>query len=229
MELSRMAISDWPQQERPRERLISQGPAALSDAELLAVCLRVGSRGRSALDLARGLLARTGSLSRLFNADYRDFCSEDGLGPEKYALLHAALELCRRQMLESLQQGELLAGSEATRDYLRARFKSRKEECFCCIFLNNQHYVVKIEELFSGTIDGAAVYPREVVRRCLSHNAAAVIFAHNHPSGIAEPSQADVAITRKLQSALATIDVRVLDHFVVGDPEVISFAERGLL
>lgn len=224
-----MVITDWPVSERPRERLIALGSAALSDAELLAICLRSGSRGSSALDLARVLLKNTGSLSRLFDCEFSEFCRLEGLGPEKYAVLQAALELSRRQMLENLQQGELLASSDSTRGYLRARFKSRKQESFCCIFLNNQHYVVKVEELFSGTIDGAAVYPREVVKRCLYHNAAAVIFAHNHPSGIAEPSQADIAITRKLQAALTTIDVRVLDHFVVGDPEVVSFAERGLL
>lgn len=224
-----MAISEWPARERPRERLIANGPGSLSDAELLAVCLRSGSRGQSALDLARTLLTQTGSLTRLFARELAEFCSLDGLGPEKYAVLQAALELSRRQMLENLPQGELLSSSKSTRDYLRARFKSHKRESFCCIFLNNQHYIVKIEEMFCGTIDGAAVYPREVVKRCLHHNAAAVIFAHNHPSGIAEPSQADIAITRKLQGALRTIDVRVLDHFVVGDPEVVSFAERGLL
>ena len=224
-----MAISEWPEQERPRERLISHGTAVLSNAELLAICLRSGSGGRSALDLARALLVRMGTLSRLFEAEFDEFCQLDGVGPEKYAVLQAAQELSRLQMLESLQQGELLSGSDATRRYLKAWFKSRKQEVFGCLFLNNQHYIVKTEELFRGTIDGAAVYPREVVRRCLAHNAAAVIFAHNHPSGIAEPSQADIAITRKLQAALSTVDVRVLDHFVVGDPEVISFAERGLL
>jgi len=224
-----VAISNWPPGERPRERLIARGATALSDAELLAICLRSGSRGHSALDLARELLTAAGTLSRLFAYEVEEFCRLEGLGPDKFALLQAALELCRRQLLEPLQQGELLASSDSTRGYLRARFKSRKQEAFSCIFLNNQHYVVTVEELFCGTIDGAAVYPREVVKRCLFHNAAAVIFAHNHPSGIAEPSQADIAITRKLQSALTTIDVRVLDHFVVGDPEVVSFAERGLL
>ena len=224
-----MAISDWPDQERPRERLIAQGAGALSDAELLAICLRSGTRGQSALDLARELLGQLGNLTRLFDSDQAELCKFAGLGPEKYALFQAALELSRRQLLEILPKGEPLSGSDATRGYLRARFRLRKEETFSCIFLNNQHHVVKLEELFSGTIDGAAVYPREVVKRCLYHNAAAVIFAHNHPSGIAEPSQADISITRKLKAALATIDVRVLDHFVVGDPEVVSFAERGLL
>jgi len=224
-----MAISDWPDQERPRERLIAQGASTLSDAELLAICIRSGVRGRSALDLARDALGQLGNLNQLFACEYADIREIDGFGPEKYAILQAALELSRRQLQENLQKGEVLASSTATRGYLRARFKSRKQEAFSCIFLNNQHHVVKIEELFNGTIDGAAVYPREVVKRCLHHNAAAVIFAHNHPSGIAEPSQADISITRRLQAALETIDIRVLDHFVVGDPEVVSFAERGLL
>ena len=224
-----MAISDWPQQERPRERLIAEGATTLSDAELLAICLRCGTQGRSALDLARKALGQAGSLSALFECGLMEIRDYHGFGPEKYALLQAALELARRQLRENLQQGEALASSAATRGYLRARFKSRKQETFSCLFLNNQHHIVKLEDLFNGTIDGAAVYPREVVKRCLHHNAAAVIFAHNHPSGVAEPSQADIAITRKLQAALNTIDVRVLDHFVVGDPEVVSFAERGLL
>jgi DNA repair protein RadC len=224
-----MAISDWPHQERPRERLIARGASVLSDAELLAICLRCGIRGRSALDLARQALGHFGNLSRLFDSGLTELREIDGFGPGKYALLQAALELSRRQLQEDMQKGEVLASSRATRGYLRARFKSRKQEIFSCIFLNNQHHVVTIEELFNGTIDGAAVYPREVVKRCLHHNAAAVIFAHNHPSGIAEPSRADIDITRRLQAALETIDVRVLDHFVVGDPEVVSFAERGLL
>jgi len=224
-----MAISDWPDQERPRERLIAQGADALSNAELLAICLRSGVPGRSALDLAREALGQLGNLSRLFNCDLAEIRKIAGFGPEKYALLQAALELSRRQLQENMQKGEVLASSTATRGYLRARFKSRERETFCCIFLDNQHHVVTIEELFNGTIDGAAVYPREVVKRCLHHNSAAVILAHNHPSGIAEPSQADIAITRRLQAALGTIDVRVLDHFVVGDPDVVSFAERGLL
>ncbi|MBL4820796.1 MAG: DNA repair protein RadC [Gammaproteobacteria bacterium] len=224
-----MAISDWPKKERPRERLVSCGAGNLSDAELLAICLRSGIRGKSALDLARDLLLKLGSLNSLFESDLNELCQHEGIGPEKYALLQAAAELSRRQMFEKLQTTDILSSSDSTRAYLRARFRSFKHEVFSCIFLNNQHHIVKLEELFTGTIDGAAVYPREVVKRCLYHNAAAVIFAHNHPSGVAEPSQADISITRKLKSALETIDVRVLDHFVVGDPDVVSFAERGLL
>ncbi len=224
-----MAISEWPEQERPRERLIACGASVLSDAELLAICLRCGVRGRSALDLARQALAHFGNLSRLFDCGPEEMRDVDGFGPEKYAVLQAAIELSRRQLKEELPQGEMLASSRATRSYLNARFKSRKQETFSCIFLNNQHYVVTIEDLFNGTIDGTAVYPREVVKRCLHHNAAAVIFAHNHPSGIDEPSRSDINLTRRLQAALDTIDVRVLDHFVVGDPEVVSLAERGLM
>jgi DNA repair protein RadC len=215
--------------ERPRERLISRGAENLSDAELLAICLRCGVKGKTALELARELLTEFGSLSQLFESDLDELNQHAGMGPDKYALFRAATELCRRQMLETLQAKDILASSASTRTYLRARFRSYKHEVFSCIFLNNQHHVVKLEEMFSGTIDGAAVYPREVVKRCLYHNAAAVIFVHNHPSGIAEPSQADISITSKLKSALGTIDVRVLDHFVIGYPEVVSFAERGLL
>jgi DNA repair protein RadC len=224
-----MAISDWPVQERPRERLISNGASSLSDAELVAIFLRTGIRGQTALDLARRVLASFGSLAALFHSNLEEFCRHQGLGREKYAVFQALRELSQRYMLENLRGGEILSSSASTREYLRARFRNQKREVFSCLFLNSQHHIVKLEEMFYGTIDGAAVYPREVVRRCLEHNAAAVIFAHNHPSGIAEPSQADIAITRKLRSALDTIDVRVLDHFVVGDPEVVSFAERGLL
>lgn len=224
-----MAIRNWPEQERPREKLLAKGANALSEAELLAICLRSGVRGKSALALARDVLTEAGSLQRLFAAEPAELCRHPGIGAEKYAFLQAAMELCRRHLLEGIQKKQVLTSSMATRNFLLARFKSASREVFSCLFLNNQHHVVKVEDLFTGTIDGAAVYPREVVRRCLFHNAAAVIFAHNHPSGIAEPSEADMAITRRLQLALGTIDVRVLDHFVVGDTSVVSFAERGLL
>lgn len=224
-----MSINNWPPSERPRERLIEQGAASLTDAELVAILLRTGVAGRSAVDLARGLLAGLGGLTGLFHSSLQQICSQPGVGREKYALFQALRELSQRYMAESLRSRDVLASSASTREYLRARFRHQKSEIFSCLFLNNQHHVVKLEEMFRGTIDGAAVYPREVVRRCLEHNAAAVIFAHNHPSGVAEPSQADIAITRKLKTALETIEVRVLDHFVIGDPEVVSFAERGLL
>lgn len=224
-----MAIRDWPEQERPREKLLSGGAAVLSDAELLAIFLRNGGRGRSAVDVARELLTAFGSLNGILTATHEAFCSHDSLGPGKYVQIQAVLELSRRQMREKLEQVDALSNSQMTRDYLRARMRDYQREVFTCLYLDNQHRVVAVEELFHGTIDGAAVYPREVVKRCLHNNAAAVIFAHNHPSGVAEPSQADRSITRRLQQALNTIDVRVLDHVVVGREEVVSFAERGLI
>ena len=223
-----MGIKDWPAQERPREKLLQSGPAGLSDAELLAVFLRTGMVGKSALDVARELLSDFGSLTRILSATFDEFCCRDGLGPGKYVQFQAVLELARRYMGERLAETDALTNSDLTRDYLRARMGDYQQEVFACLYLNNQHRVVAMEELFRGTIDGAAVYPREVVRRCL-HNNAAVIFAPTHPSGLAEPSQADIAITNRLKLALNTIDVRVLDHVVVGRAEVVSFAERGLL
>jgi DNA repair protein RadC len=224
-----MSFSSWPPLERSREKLLATGARALSDAELLAVFLRTGMQGKTALELARDLLVTYGSLSDLVSANLKDLCAQPGLGVAKATSLAAMKEFSQRQLLERLKARDILTSSAATRDYLRARFKSCESEVFSCLFLNNQHHVMELEELFHGTIDGAAVYPREVVKRCLYHNAAAVIFAHNHPSGIAEPSQAGIAITRKLKSAMQTIEVRVLDHLVIGVDEVVSFAERGLL
>lgn len=201
----------------------------MSDAELLAIFLRTGIAGKTAVDLSRQLLTHYGSLSGIFSADQTKFCAHPGLGPVKFAALQAVRELAQRQLFEQLEQQEVLNSSTATRNYLRMRFQGLQHEVFACLYLSNQHHVVKYEELFTGTIDGAAVYPREVVKRCLHHNAAAVIFAHNHPSGVAEPSQADISITRKLTEALATIDVRVLDHVVIGAGESASLAERNLL
>ena len=221
-----MSISSWPPMERPREKLLAAGAGSLSDAELLAVFLPTGIKGKTALELARDLLLNFGSL---ISANYKELCSQPGIGVAKAAGLAAMKELSLRQMMEGLKSRDILTSSAATRDYLRARFKNCESEVFSCLFLNNQHHVMELEELFRGTIDGAAVYPREVVKRALYHNAAAVIFAHNHPSGIAEPSAADIAITRKLKTAMQTIEVRVLDHLVIGAGEVISFAERGLL
>lgn len=224
-----MSYANWPPMERPREKLLAAGVNSLSDAELLAVFLQTGIRGKTALELARDLLVYFGSLSSLIDANFKELCAQPGIGVAKAASLAAMKELSLRQLLEGLKSRDILTSSAATRDYLRARFKSCEREVFSCLFLNNQHHVMELEELFRGTIDGAAVYPREVVKRALYHNAAAVIFAHNHPSGIAEPSQADIAITRKLKTAMQTIEVRVLDHLVIGADEVISFAERGLL
>lgn len=224
-----MSIAHWPRAERPTEKLMNAGVATLSDAELLAVLLQTGVRGKNALDLARELLGGFGGLRGLLDADVRQLCSQPGIGVAKAARFAAMQELSRRQLLTRIQDRDILTCSSATRNYLRARFRHHQSEVFSCLFLNNQHHVVQLEELFHGTIDGAAVYPREVVKRCLYHNAAAVIFAHNHPSGVAEPSQADIAITRKLKSALQTIEVRVLDHLVIGDADVVSLAERNLI
>jgi len=224
-----MTIANWPTLERPREKLMSSGEGTLSDAELLAVFLQTGLKGKTALDLARELLLKFGGLAGITSASVENLCSLPGIGTAKAARFIAMREISHRQLLEGIQSKDILTSSAATRDFLRARFRHCEREVFSCLFLNNQHHLVKLEELFHGTLDGAAVYPREVVKRCLYHNAAAVIFAHNHPSGIAEPSQADIAITKKLKLALQAIEVRVLDHLVIGDTTVVSFAERNLL
>ncbi len=224
-----MPIAAWPERERPREKLLERGAASLSDAELLAIFLRTGVRGKTAVDLARELLTGHGGLRRLLDNDSRQLCQSPGLGIAKVVQVKAALELGRRYLEETLRRGATLTSPAATRDYLTARLRAYPHEVFACLFLDNRHRVIDYEELFSGTIDGASVHAREVVKRALHHNAAAVIFAHNHPSGVAEPSGADRSITRRLREALGLVDVRVLDHFVVGDGEVVSFAERGLL
>ena len=223
-----MAITDWPVDERPREKLLIRGANALSDAELLAIFLRVGVKGKTAVDLARELLQNFGSLRQLFDADAKKFCETHGMGEAKYVQLQAVLEMSRRYLAEKLRRGDPLSDPDAVRFYLTSQLRDYRFEVFSCLFLDTRHRVIEYEELFKGTIDGASVHPREVVRRALYHNAAAVIFAHNHPSGVAEPSQADERITGKLKDALNLIDVRVLDHFVIGD-QVVSFAERGLL
>ncbi len=224
-----MAISHWPPAEKPREKLLARGAAALSDAELLAILLRTGTVGATAVDLARRLLADFGSLRALLGADAATLCRHKGLGRAKFAQLHAALELARRNLSENLAREDCLACPAQTVDYLRARLRDYAYEVFACLMLDNRNRVIALRELFRGTIDGASVYPREVVKQALADNAAAVILVHNHPSGVAEPSRADRALTRRLQEAAALVDVRLLDHFVVGDGEVVSFAERGWL
>ena len=224
-----MSIKDWPSDERPREKLLAKGSEALTDAELLAIFLRTGIAGKTAVDLARELLDEFGSLQALLNADQARFCQGKGLGNAKYAQLQAVLEMARRHFEEVLKRGNALTSPEATRAYLSAQLRGYSYEVFACLFLDNQHRVIQLEELFRGTIDGASVYPREVAKRALFHNAAAVIFAHNHPSGINEPSQADKNITDKLKQALTLFDIRVLDHFIIGDGLPYSFAEHGLL
>ncbi|MEE8060121.1 MAG: DNA repair protein RadC [Pseudomonadales bacterium] len=224
-----MTITDWPVAERPREKLLKKGATALSDAELLAIFLRTGAPGTTAVDLARELLNRFGGLRPLLNSDSRQFCQGRGLGLAKYAQLQAVLEMSRRHMQEALERGEGLTSPQLTRRYLLSCLRDKQQEQFGCLFLDSQHRVIVFETLFYGTIDMACVYPREVVKRCLQHNATAVILAHNHPSGVAELSQADQHITQRLVDALALVDIRVLDHFVIGDGELVSFAERGLL
>lgn len=224
-----MAIRDWPEGERPREKLLHKGAANLSDAELLAIFLRTGVKGKSAVDLARQMLKEFGGLRALLNAGQKELCALPGMGPAKFAQLQAGLEMARRHLGEALERGKPLTDPAATRKYLLAKLRDVPHEVFACLYLDNRHRVIAFEELFRGTIDGASVHPREVLRQALKHNAAALIFAHNHPSGVAEPSDADRRLTRRLADAVALVDIRVLDHFVVGDGEVASFAERGWL
>ena len=224
-----MAIKDWPEGERPREKLLACGPQVLSDAELLAIFLRTGVAGRSAVDLARDLLGEFGSLRALLGADRRRFCAGLGLGDAKYAQLQAVLEMGRRHLGETLRRGQAIDSPQRTVDYLSARLRDYPHEVFAALFLDTRHRVIAYEELFRGTIDGASVHPREVVKQAMAHNAAAVIFSHNHPSGVAEPSQADRRITAQLKEALALVDVQVLDHIVIGDGEHWSLAQHGMI
>jgi len=224
-----MAITDWPTQERPRERLLAQGAQALSDAELLAIFLRTGVSGKSAVDLARELLHSFGSLTALARASAEEFCAVPGVGPAKYAQLQAVMEMARRALKEQAQRCDALTSPQAVRDYLRLQLASREYEVFMAVFLDTQNRVITMEELFRGTLRETSVYPREVVKRALQLNASALIFAHNHPSGVAEPSRADEVITRTLKQALALVDVRVLDHFIVAAGGGVSLAERGLM
>jgi DNA repair protein RadC len=229
MGLLRMTIKHWPADDRPREKLLMRGPHSLSDAELLAIFLRTGTHGKSAVDLARDLLADFGSLKALLSADQARFCQANGLGQAKYAQLQAVLEMAKRHFKEMLQREDALTSPEITRAFLSAQLRGYAYEVFACLFLDNQNRVIQFVELFRGTIDGASVFPREVAKLALHHNASAVIFAHNHPSGVCEPSTADRAITQKLKQALALFEIRTLDHFIVGDGDPYSFAEHGLI
>jgi DNA repair protein RadC len=223
-----MAISDWPMAERPRERLLAHGAAALSDAELLAVFLRTGIRGKSAVEMARELLASLNGLAGLL-ASAGTIQDVKGLGPAKKAQLAAVMEVAKRCLRQNLQSGGALTSPGAVRDYLRLAIAEREHEVFVCLWLDAQHRVISCEELFRGTLTQTSVYPREIVKAGLKANAAAVIFAHNHPSGVAQPSQADELLTRNLREALALVEVKVLDHFIVAGSQALSFAERGLL
>lgn len=224
-----MAIHQWPATERPREKLLSRGPAALSDAELLAIFLRTGVAGQSAVDLARQLLSSFGGLRPLLEADHQQFVQARGLGDAKYAQLQAVLEMSRRHLAAQLARGDSLTSPALVSQFLQSQLRHRNREVFALLLLDNQHRLIEFVPLFEGTLDGASVYPREVVRAVLARHAAAVILAHNHPSGVAEPSQADIAITRRLKDALNLVDVRLLDHLIVGDGYCTSLAEQGLL
>ncbi|WP_240207293.1 DNA repair protein RadC [Vibrio sp. CyArs1] len=222
-----MVLKHLPSESLPREKLLHRGSHALSDAELLAIFLRTGTKGMNVVQLADALLSDFGSLRALFTASQEAFCQRKGLGLAKYVQLQAVLEMSQRYLCETIQRGDSLNSPEQTKHYLMSVLRDRHREAFYVLFLDNQNRVIADEIMFEGTIDAASVYPREVVKRALHHNAAALILAHNHPSGVAEPSQADRRITRRLSDALGLVDIRVLDHFVVGDGEVVSFAERG--
>ncbi len=224
-----MAITDWPAAERPREKLIELGAQALSDAELLAIFLRVGVVGKSAVDLARDLLIQFGSLNGIFAATEHELSQVHGIGSSKYVQLQAIFEMSRRALNEQLQQRDVLASPQAVRDYLVLKLGSYTKEAFLVLFLDTQNRLLATEEMFSGSLSETSVYPREIVKRVLHHNAAAVIFAHNHPTGNVKQSQADELLTKQLQQALALIDVKVLDHFIVAGNNTLSFSHTGLL
>jgi len=224
-----MRISDWMEGEGPREKLLDRGVCALSDAELLAVLLRTGWRGCNAIQLARILLKKFGGLGGVLGATPHQLMAQKGVGAAKSTQLCASLELARRQALEAISTVNVLSSPQHTRRFLQHHLGARQREVFSCLFLDSQHRLIRCDDLFHGTLDGAAVYPREVVARALQYNSAAVIFAHNHPSGVAEPSAADKRITERLQAALALLDIRVLDHIIVGRGHEYSFAEAGLL
>jgi len=222
-----MAITDWPPEQRPRERLIQLGPTALSDAELLAVFLRVGVAGKSAVDLGRDMTIHFGSLNRLFSASLSDFSAINGLGPAKFAQLQAVLELARRALTEELRSGSNLSSPRAVKQYLQLLMANKAYESFVVLFLDVKNCLIASDELFRGTLTHTSVYPREVVKAALAHNAASLILAHNHPSGTTEPSAADRHLTTMLKQTLALVDIRILDHFVVAGTQVYSFAEHG--
>ena len=224
-----MSITDWPEDERPRERLLKQGAAALSDAELLAIFLRVGMKGKSAVDLARELVTTFGSLNGLFSASREALCAVKGVGEAKYVQLQAVLEMAKRALNEDIKRTDALASPQAVRDYLRLTLSRLPHEVFVAVFLTAQNRVIEVEEVFRGTLTQTSVYPREIVKRALAHNAASIIFAHNHPSGEANPSHADRALTKTLAEALALVDVQVLDHFIVAPGASLSFAEQGMM
>lgn len=224
-----MAITHWPVQERPREKLLERGASALSDAELLAILLRCGIRGKTAVDIARELLTQHGGLRAVFNASLSTICATAGIGKHAFAHLQAVKELGKRYMQENIMREDVLNHITATKQYLHAKLHDYTHEVFACLFLDNRHRLIKFTELFQGTINQAVVHPREVVKQSLYYNATAVIIAHNHPSGDVIPSAADLAITKQLQDALALVEIKLLDHIIVGSHKTFSCAEMGYL
>jgi len=224
-----MSISEWPQTERPREKLLNHGPATLGDADLLAIFLRTGVPGKSAIELAREVLQEAGGLRALLNLPRNELCAFKGIGPTKYVQFQAGLELGRRYLLETFNRGDVISNPQVSRDFLVMCLRDKPYESFYALYLDSKHRLIHHHELFRGTIDSASVPIREVVKEALKHNAAAMIVAHNHPSGVAEPSAADKSLTETLLLALGMVGIKLLDHFVVGDSEVISFAEMGAL
>lgn len=224
-----MAINKWPKSEQPRHKLINHGAQSLTDAELLAVFLRTGTHGKSAVDLGRELISEFGNIRNLIDSPKEKFLNIKGLGDSKYVLIQASIELGRRYLESTLKQGDAFQNSIDTRQYITSKLRAYPYEVFACLFLNTKHHLIRFEELFRGTIDSSVVHPREILRKAMECNAAAVVFCHNHPSGQAEPSQSDRKLTLKLQNLLEMVDIRVLDHIIVGNGETVSFAERGLL
>ena len=229
MNQKNLTIAEWPAEERPREKLLLRGAEALSDAELLAIFIWTGIQGKTAVDLARELLNSHGSLRALLEASHQKICSHPGLGSAKYTLLHAALEIGRRYLKSQIDKTDITTNTIATRRYLTSCLRHYQHEVFACLFLDNHNRIIKFEELFTGTINYANIYPREVIKRALAHNASGIIFAHNHPSGMARPSEEDKQITKLLSEALEYVQVRTLDHIIIGDGQSVSFAELGLI
>jgi len=224
-----LPIKEWPETERPREKLLKSGANSLTDAELLAIFIRTGIPGKTALDMAREILLSAGNLRKVFDISKSDFCQIQGFGEAKYVQFQAVLELGRRYLKERIEKGGFINDPRASRDYLTMTLRDKSYEAFYAIFLDSKNRVIQCQELFRGTIDYASVPVREVVKEALKHNASSMVVAHNHPSGVAEASPADLALTRSLYAALDMIGVRLLDHFIIGELDVVSFAEMGKL
>jgi DNA repair protein RadC len=224
-----MSITDWPINERPRDKLLQKGTEALSDAELIAIFLRTGIVGKNAVDLARELLHRFGSLRALFEASPKQFCKMPGLGLAKYVQLQAVIEMGRRYLHETVMRGNPLRNTTDLNQFLLSKLRNQEQEVFACLFLDSRNRIIQYEELFFGTINTSPVYPREVVKRALYHNATAVILAHNHPSGVAEPSLSDKLTTRQLKKILDLVDIKLLDHIIIGECDIVSLAAQGIL